>query len=64
MDDPTDHPPVVHPARAGLVPGQKRLNRRPRPIRKPIPACHRSAPAPFLQNESEVETYFNRLIGF
>ena len=40
MLDAADHPAVIHRPRAGLVLGQKRLNRRPGPVRKPKSIRH------------------------
>lgn len=41
MDDPAQHPPVIHPFLAPAIPRQKRLNPGPLPIRKPKEIRHR-----------------------
>lgn len=45
MNDPADHPTIIHPSRTWLVRRQKRLNGSPSIVRKPKPCRHHVSPA-------------------
>lgn len=63
MDDATDDAAIIHPPRARPVARQKRLNRRPRPVRKPK-SCRDSVPPSTMKDEPGEAIQINKLIEF
>jgi hypothetical protein len=63
MNDPTDHPPIVRPARAWLVLRKQRFDRSPLPITQPKFPSHDSNLSP-IRLESQPDNPLNNLIEF